>query len=80
MNKMITVEVIVNAPIEKVWDAWTNPSNIINWNFASDDWECPKAENDLRVNGKFKIRMSAKDGSEGFDFEGKSPILKSINL
>ncbi|WP_447769605.1 SRPBCC domain-containing protein [Sphingobacterium faecium] len=28
------------------------------------------SENDVRVNGKFKNRMEAKDGSFGFDFEG----------
>jgi uncharacterized protein YndB with AHSA1/START domain len=28
------------------------------------------AANDLRNGGKFSIRMEAKDGSAGFDFEG----------
>lgn len=66
----ITVETkINNKPIEEVWKAWTNPEDITKWNFASDDWECPKAENDLRVGGKLKSRMSAKDNSFGFDFE-----------
>ena len=31
----ITVEATVNAPIEKVWNLWTNPDHIINWNNAS---------------------------------------------
>ena len=70
MNKTITVETIVNAPIEKVWEYWTKPEYITKWNFASDDWECPKAENDLRIKGKFKVRMAAKNGKEGFDFTG----------
>ena len=38
-----------------------------NWNFASDDWQCPKAENDLREDGKYIARMEAKDGSFGFE-------------
>ena len=66
----ITVQVFVNAPIEIVWDRWVNPSHIVKWYFASDDWHAPFAENDLRINGKFKTTMSAKDGSFGFDFEG----------
>ncbi len=67
----ITVEAIINAPVEKVWNLWTDPKHIIQWNNASDDWHTPKAENDLRVDGRFLSRMEAKDGSFGFDFSGQ---------
>lgn len=70
LHKTITVETIIKAPIEKVWKSWTEPSHIINWNKASDDWHTPTAENDLKVGGKFSYRMEAKDGSFGFDFWG----------
>ncbi len=70
MTYPITVEVSLNLPIEKVWDAWTKPEHITNWNFASEDWHCPRAENDVRTGGKFSSRMEAKDGSMGFDFAG----------
>lgn len=66
----ITVQALVNAPVKKVWEAWTTPAAIMQWNFAADDWYCPRAENDLRAGGKFNARMEAKDGSFGFDFEG----------
>lgn len=66
----ITIETTVNAPIEKVWQLWTAPEHIIQWNSASEDWHTPHAENDARTGGKFKSRMEAKDGSMGFDFEG----------
>ena len=66
----ITVENTVNAPAEKVWKFWTEPEHIVNWNNASDDWHTPHAENDLKVGGKFKSTMAAKDGSFSFDFEG----------
>lgn len=67
----ITVEAIINTPVEKVWKLWTDPKHIIHWNNASDDWHTPKAENDLRVGGKFLSRMEAKDGSSSFDFTGE---------
>lgn len=67
---MITVQCKVNAPIETVWECWTTPKHITNWNNASDDWQTPYAENDLKVGGKFKYTMSAKDGTMSFDFEG----------
>ncbi|OAQ40768.1 polyketide cyclase [Pedobacter psychrophilus] len=66
----ITIGNIIDLPIEKVWELWTNPKHIINWNFASEDWHTPSAENDLIVGGKFSSRMEAKDGSFGFDFCG----------
>ncbi len=66
----ITVETLISADVKKVWEYYTNPEHITKWNFASNDWHCPSAENDLRVGGKFKSRMEAKDGSFGFDFEG----------
>lgn len=67
---VITVENTINATVEKVWQYWTKPEYIIQWNNASDDWHTPRAENDLRVGGKFVSRMEAKDGSFGFDFGG----------
>ena len=67
----ITVQTTVNAPVEKVWKYWSEPSHIIQWNNASEDWHTPRVENDLKVGGKFHSRMEAKDGSFGFDFVGE---------
>ena len=66
----ITVESVVKADLNRVWAAWNNPEDIKRWNAASDDWHTPRASVDLREGGKFNVRMEAKDGSEGFDFEG----------
>lgn len=68
-SQLITVEVTVNAPVQKVWDAWTKPEYITKWNFASDDWQCPWAKVDLKEGGIYSARMEAKDGSVGFEFE-----------
>ena len=76
----ITVATTVNAPVAKVWEFWTNPKHITNWNNASDDWHTPRAENDLRVGGKFLSRMEAKDGSMGFDFNGVYDEMKTNEL
>ena len=67
---VVTVESTIQAPVEKVWERWTQPKHIINWCSASDDWHTPRAENDLREGGSFITRMEAKDGSMGFDFGG----------
>lgn len=73
---IVTIEAIVNAPIEKVWKYWTEPQHVRNWNAASADWHTTRAENDLRVGGNFVYRMEAKDGSFGFDFGGTYDVVK----
>ncbi len=76
MKSLVTVEIEVNVPREKAWQYWTLPEHVIRWNFASDDWCAPRAENDVRVGGVFSCRMEAKDGSVGFDFSGTYTSVK----
>jgi len=81
MNKNpITVEAIVKVPMAKVWEYWNAPEHITKWAFASDDWEAPAAENDVRVGGKFKTVMAAKDKSVSFDFTGVYTAVKEHEL
>jgi uncharacterized protein YndB with AHSA1/START domain len=66
----ITVEVVVEAPLARVWAYWTSPEHVTKWNFASEDWHCPSAFNNLCVGGRFVYTMAAMDGSMSFDFSG----------
>jgi uncharacterized protein YndB with AHSA1/START domain len=72
---LITIEAIINKPIDQVWEMWTKPEHITKWCFASDDWHAPSSTSDFKVGGKVTTRMEAKDGSFGFDFWG---IYKEI--
>lgn len=66
----ISVETRVKPDLGQVWDAYNNPADIKQWNAALDDWHTTSSTVDLREGGTFMSRMEAKDGSEGFDFEG----------
>ena len=66
----INIATRVDAPVEKVWQAYIDPEAIKQWNTASPDWHTPTAAVDFREGGPFSFRMEAKDGSMGFDFEG----------
>jgi uncharacterized protein YndB with AHSA1/START domain len=66
----ITVKVNIEASLQKVWNCFTNPSDVMCWNSAVESWHTPSATNVLKVGGKFNYRMEAKDGSMGFDFWG----------
>jgi uncharacterized protein YndB with AHSA1/START domain len=79
-KKTITVQAVISAPVEQVWKLYTEPEHVMRWNNASDDWHTPRAENDMKVGGKFLYRMEAKDGSSGFDFDGTYEQLKTNEL
>ena len=66
----ITVEAVVNAPLNQIWTAWSNPDDIVQWNTPHESWHTTRSAVDLREGGKFAARMEAKDGSAGFEFEG----------
>jgi uncharacterized protein YndB with AHSA1/START domain len=68
----VTVQTLVDAPVDKVWRAYTTPADIKQWNTASDDWHTTQSAVDLRVGGAFSSRVEAKDGSFGFDFAGET--------
>lgn len=68
MSKLLYVETEVKATLQEVFQSLTTPSEIEQWNFASDDWHCPFATVDLRVGGRQQSRMESKDGTYGFDF------------
>jgi uncharacterized protein YndB with AHSA1/START domain len=77
---MITVTTTINASVQKVWNAWNQPEHITQWYFASEDWHAPRATNELNINGKFCIRMEAKDGSFGFDLVGVYDEIETNSL
>lgn len=79
-KKNIIVETNILAPIEVVWQYFTDPEHVVHWNNASPDWHTPKAENDLQVGGKFSYTMAAKDGSFSFDFWGIYDTIKENQL
>ena len=66
----ITITSNINAPINKVWEFWIKEEHIKNWNFASPEWHCPNAINNLIKGGEFHYTMAAKDNSMSFDFWG----------
>lgn len=76
MATIITIDSVIEKTIDEVWSFWTLPEHIMQWNFATKEWHCPNAVNDLTPGGKFSWRMEAKDGSMGFDFSGTYDHIK----
>jgi uncharacterized protein YndB with AHSA1/START domain len=75
--KSITVRTAIEATVEQVWHFFTQPEHITKWNFASDDWHCPAAKNNLQVGGTFNYTMASKDEPVAFDFEGTYEAIET---
>lgn len=62
-SKTIVIERVFNAPVEKVWKAWTEPEKVKKW-WGPKDFTAPHVKIDLRVGGKFLGAMHGPPGSE----------------
>lgn len=69
MTTKLTVSVVVNNSLRKVWESFWKSEHIVHWCFASDDWHCPKSVSpEPAVGVIFSNTFAAKDGSFSFDF------------
>jgi uncharacterized protein YndB with AHSA1/START domain len=63
--KEVSFERIYNAPVEKVWQAWTDPNMIKQW-WGPNDVTIPECEIDLKVGGRLYIVMEAGEAMGEF--------------
>ena len=63
----LTIEKFFNAPIEVLWQAWTEPNQLKKW-WGPDNVSIPKCQLELSVGGSFDIDMLA--GEELGPFKG----------
>lgn len=68
-DRTITINRTFNAPIELVWEAWTQAEHIAKW-WSPKGIETKVIEHDFRVGGKWKYIMPMPNGQE-FTAEGK---------
>jgi uncharacterized protein YndB with AHSA1/START domain len=62
----VVVTRIIDAPVELVWQAWTEPEHIMRW-WGPKDYTSPSCEIDLREGGKYLFCMRAPDYQGGQD-------------
>lgn len=76
----ITVYTEVKSSLDTVWKSWNESEHMTKWFSWSSDWHTPRATNDVKVWGKFVIRMEAKDESQWFDFEWQYTRIEENNF
>lgn len=62
-NRTLTIKKVFNAPVNLVWDAWTESDHIIQW-WAPPGMKINVVEHDFKVGGKWKFSMPMPNGSE----------------
>ncbi len=53
-----------DAPIELVWEVWTNPEHVSNWLLGPEGWTMPVCDMDFRVGGAWHYVWRKDDGEE----------------
>ncbi len=62
-NRTLTLERTFNAPIELVWEAWTQPEHIVNW-WGPKGMKTKIIDHDFTVGGAWKYIMTMPDGND----------------
>ena len=55
-ENFLRVKTTIKEDIKMVWEQWTTPKDIMQWNIPFEDWHCPKAENEVKRGGSFNFR------------------------
>jgi uncharacterized protein YndB with AHSA1/START domain len=70
-DKTLRIERTFDAPIERVFDAWTTPEVMRRWWQAEAGWSTSQAEVDLRVGGAIRVGMYDPDRDKEIGGGGK---------
>jgi uncharacterized protein YndB with AHSA1/START domain len=62
-TRTITIERVFDAPVEKVWTAWTDPAEVSKW-WGPKGFTSPENHIDLQVGGKYVFVMQGPAGTE----------------
>jgi uncharacterized protein YndB with AHSA1/START domain len=72
-DREIRISRVLSAPVELVWEAWTNPDHIKNW-WGPNGFTNTISKMDMRTNGEWNLVMH---GPDGIDYKNKS-VFKEI--
>ena len=72
---MLRIERTFDAPVERVFDAWTSEEVLRRWLHGMPGWQTPTAEVDLRVGGAIRIVMRDPDGGAESGATGEYTVV-----
>jgi uncharacterized protein YndB with AHSA1/START domain len=61
-NRSLHITRILSAPIDLVWEVWTNPAHIVNW-WGPNGFTNTIQKMDFQEGGEWKLTMHRPDGT-----------------
>ena len=59
----ISISRVFDAPVAKVWQAWSDPTQLMRW-WGPKEFTSPACTMDFKVGGKYHFCMRAPDGKD----------------
>lgn len=75
----LVVKRIIDAPVDLVWKAWTNPEHVIKW-WGPEGFTSPSCKIDLREGGSYIFCMCAPAEMGGFEHYSSGVYKKIIPM
>lgn len=77
-QEWVTITREIDAPIEMVWEMWTNPDQFKKW-YGPNGMSVPTAEMIVEIGGTRKISMATPDGRHQMWFIGVYKEIRKPN-
>ena len=75
-ERVLRIERTFDAPLERVFEAWTSEEVLRRWLHGMPGWATPTAEVDLRVGGRIRIVMRDPDGGDESAATGEYTVVE----
>ena len=75
----LVVTRIIDAPVELVWKAWTDPEFVMRW-WGPKDYTSPSCKIDLHEGGKYLFCMRAPKDQGGQDMYNAGVYKKIVTM
>jgi uncharacterized protein YndB with AHSA1/START domain len=62
-NRQLEIERLLDAPVELVWEVWTNPEHLKHW-WGPEGFTNTISKMDTTVKGAFNLTMHGPDGKD----------------
>ncbi|MEL6557775.1 MAG: SRPBCC domain-containing protein [Bacteroidota bacterium] len=62
-NRTLTIKRTLKAPVQLVWEAWSEPGHIVKW-WGPQGMETKVNKHDFRVGGEWNYSMEMPDGNQ----------------
>lgn len=73
---VLRIERTFDAPVDRVFEAWTSEEVLRRWLHDHPDWETPTAEVDLRVGGRIRVVMRDPSGGSERGATGEYMVVE----